>query len=109
MTINRLQRFESFTNTDLVVRIPVTFEPGAPFNTLAGAVVDTRAQASDGSIVLGEAQIEADNTTIIAVYRRGTLPPGVCQCQVWVQVGQQAAMPFIFEAEVKPGFRPVSE
>ena len=104
----RLQRFETFTNIDLVVRVPVSFDAGAPFTTLAGATVDARAKASDGAVIVGEASIDPDSdTTIIVLFRRGLLPPGICECQVWAQVGQQAAMPFVFEAEVKPGLRPV--
>jgi hypothetical protein len=108
MTTRRtLQRFGSYTNIDLVVRIPVSFDADSPITSLAGAEVDARARSSGGIVIVGQAVVDTDNTTIIATFPRGTLPPGVCECQVWARVGAQAAMPFVFEAEVRPGLRPV--
>ena len=103
----KLQRFETYTNIDLVVRVPVTFDPGAPFTTLTGAVVDARAKTPKGDVVVGEAEVQDGGTEIIVRFSKGTLPVGLCECQVWAQQGQQAAMPFVFEADVKAGFRPL--
>lgn len=105
--MGKLQRFETYTNTDLVVRVPVAFDPGAPFTTLTGAVVDARAKTPAGGYVVGEAEVQPDGTEIVVRFLKGTLPVGICECQVWAQQGQQAAMPFVFEADVKAGYRPL--
>ena len=105
--MGKVQRFETFTNTDLVVRVPVTFDHGAPFTTLVGAVVDARAKTSNGTIVVGQAEVQPSGTEIVVRFLKGTLPVGLCECQVWAQQGQQAAMPFVFEADVKAGYRPL--
>lgn len=106
--MSKRPRFETFTNIDFVVKIPVTFEEGALFSNLVGATVDARAVFSSGAVIVGEASVDQeDDKTIIVLFRRGTLPPGVCECQVWALLGQQAAMPFVFEADVKQGLRPV--
>lgn len=105
--MGKLQRFPTYTNIDLVVRVPVTFDPGAPFTSLTGAVVDARAKTPTGGFVVGAAEVNEDGDEIVVTFAKGTLPIGVCECQVWAQQGQQAAMPFVFEAEVKAGYRPL--
>lgn len=101
-----VERYQTWTNVDLVVRIPVTFDQGAPFSSLAGAEVDARARFPNGQVIVGEAEVDDDDTTIIVTFRRYTLPVGLGECQVWARVGTQAAMPFVFEADVRQGFRP---
>ena len=101
------QSFVTYTNIDLVVRVPVTFDPGAPFTSLEGGEVDARAKTSAGAYVIGEAEIAEGGAEILVTFRRGTLPVGKAECQVWALVGVQAAMPFVFEADVRAGYRPV--
>lgn len=101
-----VQRFTTWTNVDLIIRVPVTFDQGAPITTLIGATVDARIKTQKGAIVIGTAEV-VNSATILVTFPRGTLPVGLCTGQVWVQIGPQAAMPYEFEAEVRPGFRPV--
>lgn len=101
-----VQRFKTWTNVDLVILVPVSFDQGAPITTLIGATADARIKTAKGEFFVGSAEV-LDSTNIRVTFPRGSLPPGVHEGQVWVQIGPQAAMPYVFEAEVKPGFRPV--
>jgi hypothetical protein len=107
MITSKKSRFETWTNIDFMVKIPVVIEDGAPFSTLDGATLDARARFMTGKEVVGEASIAAQNT-ILVLFRAGTLPPGLCEIQVWAQVGQQSAMPIVFEASVRAGFFPLA-
>ncbi len=100
--------FQTYTNTDLVVRVTVAFDAGAPIQSLTGAEVDARARQADGTLVIGEAEVEG-SSVIIVTFRRGALAQGRAEMQVWARVGLHAAMPAAFDVDVRQGFRPANE
>lgn len=98
-------RFQSWTNTDFVVRVPVTFDSGAGVSSLAGAIIDARARNAAGRETVGEV-IATDDATVLVTFEEATFVPGTHECQVWARVGQRSVMLCVFDVEVKPGYRP---
>jgi hypothetical protein len=98
-------RFQSWTNTDLVIRVPVTFDPGAGVSSLAGAIIDARARNAAGRETVGEV-VATDDTTLVVTFEEAAFVPGTHECQVWARIGQRSVMLCVFDVDVKPGFRP---
>jgi hypothetical protein len=100
-------RIQSWTNTDLVVRVPVTFDPGAEVSSLAGAIIDARARNAAGRETVGGV-VATDETTVVVTFEEAAFVPGTHECQVWARIGQRSVMLCVFDVEVKPGYRPAA-
>jgi len=67
---------------DLVISIPVTFEPGSTITTLAGGTAVARARREGGTVVIGSAVIDPGGAEVIASWSESTLPIGKYTLQV---------------------------
>jgi len=75
---------EHYAADDLRIRVPVTFEAGAPVQNLIGAAVIARAVPNRdfASAVDGAVTINAEGTEVTVVFEENTLPANIYTFQV---------------------------
>lgn len=71
-----------YTADDLIIRIPVTFEPGAAITTLTGATIVAWAKAQGADAVAGSVAIDPGGAECVASWPENALPEGVYDVQV---------------------------
>lgn len=72
--------------SDLIIRIPVTFDPGSIITTLTGGTAIAR--ATDGYIIVeGDCSINQDGNEVLVSFNDNEFVKGLFRCVVEVTVG----------------------
>lgn len=73
----------TYEDDDLIINVPVTFEPGSEITTLTGGTAEALAQRSnDGTVITANAVAITSATNIKVTFNDGRLPAGVYTLQV---------------------------
>ena len=72
----------TFEDDDLIIRIPVTFEPGSEITSLTGGTAEAVAQSTSGAIITANAVAITSGSEIRVTFNDGRLPAGVYSLQV---------------------------
>ena len=92
------------TLDDLILKVPVTFEPGSPVTTLTGGLV--QAFARDRAATVVASSVVAAGVLATVTFNAGAFTPGEWAGQVVATLGGQTQTIAEFEVMVKPSFRP---
>ena len=93
-----------FTLDDLILKVPVTFEPGSPVTTLIGGTV--QAFARDRAVTVAASSVVIAGVLATVTFIKGTFTPGEWEGQVAATLGGQTQTIAEFAFMVKPSFRP---
>ena len=72
----------TFEDDDLIIRIPVTFEPGSEITSLTGGTAEAVAQSTSGAVITANAAAITGGSEIRVTFNDGRLPAGVYALQV---------------------------
>lgn len=73
---------EHFVADDLIIRVPVTFEPGSAVTTLTGATVVAVVRLDGAAPVTGTVAIDPGGEALVASWSEGALTIGTGEVQI---------------------------
>ena len=100
----RMTTFTIFEADDLVLRVPVTFEPGSLITTLVGATVEAFAARPGGALVLGAVSVSGEEAMV--TFDGFSFVPGHHELQVVVTKTGQSQTVASADLEVRRSLKP---
>lgn len=72
----------TYEDDDLIITVPVTFQPGSTITSLTGGTAEAVAQSTAGTIIAANAVAITGTAEIRVIFNDGRLPAGIYTLQV---------------------------